>query len=88
MYGKSFLRWWRFRQAYSSGAIDFYMKVVIFIGTLVALRGAYKGYKNRGNFTYYDHMNMLKMEEVHIEMEMVKVLMEMEKIHMEDEEMQ
>lgn len=67
-YGQSFRRYWRLRQAYNSGMLDFYTRLLIIIGGVTVVYGVYRGYKKRGNTSYRERVNELKLEELELDL--------------------
>ena len=75
-YGSGFKRYWRFKKAYNEGVLDFYMSTLLLVGGFTVIYGVYRGYKKKGNHSYYENINKLKMIELDLEMERIKLLME------------
>ena len=79
-YGKHFRKWWRFRRAYKEGVFDFYSSTFLVIGSFTLLYGLYRGSKKRGNHSYQEKVNAIKLEELNIEMEKLQLQIKIDEL--------
>jgi hypothetical protein len=52
------------------------MSTLLLVGGVTVMYGVSRGYKKKGNHSYYENMNKLKLIELDLEMERIKLLME------------